>query len=252
MDLGFKDKIALVTGAGSQVGMGKTISLTLAKEGCDIIATDIDLEGAQKTADEVKALGRKAIALKADITNRDEVGEMVKKGLAEFGKIDILINAAGLTAGGGPFLQANTKNWEKDINVNLYGTMYTCQAVLPGMVERKYGKIVNIASIAARLGTNVSYAAAKAGVLSLTRGLATEFGPSGININAIAPGMVPSTMFGGGKVSPEFQQRFIGNVPMRRVNTVEDMANAVAFFASDISMNITGQMLAVDSGRTMA
>jgi NAD(P)-dependent dehydrogenase (short-subunit alcohol dehydrogenase family) len=247
MDLGLKDKVALVTGTGSQIGMGKCISLTLAKEGCDIITTDIDLEGAQKTAEEIKALGHKAIAIKADVANRTEVGEAVKAALAEFGKIDILVNTAGLTAGGGTFLESTKEYWQKDIDVNLYGTMNFCQAVLPGMVERKYGKIINFSSIAARLGHAMSrassYAAAKGAVLSFTRGLATEFAPSGINVNAIAPGMV-ATMFGGGPrpgpADPEMEARILANFPLRRRQTVEDMANAVAFLASD-----------VDGGRTM-
>ena len=253
MDYGFEGKVALVTGTASQIGMGKAISLTLAKEGCDIISTDINLEGAEQTATAVKALGRKSIALKADVANNDEVKEMVKAALQEFGKIDILVNTAGLVSGGRvSFLEAKPENWEKDISVNLYGTMNCCQAVLPGMVERKYGKIVNFSSIAGKLGPVGAYAAAKAGVIVLTRALASSFGPSGINVNAVAPGMVKTAFFdGGGGLSDEMIEGMSSRVPMRRIQTVEDMANAVAFLASDVSCNITGQTLMVDSGMVM-
>jgi len=171
MDYGLKGKVALVTGTASQVGMGNAICLTLAKEGCDIISTDIDLEGAKKTAAAVKGLGRKAIALKANIAKSSEVDEMVKVALKEFSKIDILVNTAGLTAmAGKPFLESKQETWEKDLAVNLYGTMNCAKAVIPSMVERKYGKIINFSSIVAKLGVDLSsYSAAKAGVSAFTR-----------------------------------------------------------------------------------
>ena len=248
MDLGFKGKVALVTGTASQIGMGKAISLTLAKEGCDIISADIDLEGAQKTADEVKALGVKAIALKADVANRAEVDDMVNAALAEFGKIDILVNTAGLTAGGGPFIQQKKEIWDKDINVNFYGTMNCCQAVLPGMVEHQYGKIINFSSGVARSGGfgGGSYAPAKGAVLTLTKGLAIEFGDKGINVNGIAPGMA-ATNFGGGGIArdPERAKAMASRFPLKRLTTVEDIANTVAFLASDISSGIAGHTIDV-------
>ena len=129
MDYGLEGKVALITGTGSQTGIGKAVAILLAKEGCDIISTDIDIEGAQQTADEVKALGRKAIAVKADVASKEEVGEMVKAALKEFSKIDILVNNAGLAAGGGPsFFEQSEEYWEKDININLYGTMNCVKA----------------------------------------------------------------------------------------------------------------------------
>jgi NAD(P)-dependent dehydrogenase (short-subunit alcohol dehydrogenase family) len=142
MDYGLKGKIALVTGTASQTGMGNAICVTLAKEGCDIVSADIDLEGAQKTADAIKILGRKAIAVKVNITKGSEVDEMVNTALKKFGKIDILVNTAGLSAMSGvPFLESKQEAWEKDLAVNLYGTMNCVKAVIPGMVEHKYGKI---------------------------------------------------------------------------------------------------------------
>lgn len=252
MDFGLVDKVALITGTASQIGIGKAVAITLAKEGCDIISTDIDLEGAKQTADEVRALGRRAIAIKTDVANKAEVGEMVKAALNEFGKIDILVNTAGLASGGGPFLQQDEEYWEKDISVNLYGTMNCIKAVVPNMMERKSGKIINFSSVSGRIGLPISYAAAKGAVLNITRGFAKEYGPHGINVNGVAPGMVSTAFHGGGKgISPELAQRFSDTVPLKRVQTVEDIANAVAFLASDVSRNITGQTLQVDSGMIM-
>jgi 3-oxoacyl-[acyl-carrier protein] reductase len=253
MDLKLEGKVALVTGTASQVGMGKAICLYLAKEGCDIISTDIDPEGAQKTADEVKALGKKAIALKANVANGAEVDEMVNAALKEFGRIDILVNTAGLSAGGGtPFTEQKQETWQKDIDVNLYGTMNCSKAVIPGMVEHKYGKIVNFASIAARQPLLGSYSAAKAAVISITHGLAAQYGPEGINANAIAPGMVQTNFFRSlGDRANQIFEGMASRVPTRRLQTVEDIANAVAFLVSDVSRNITGQCIQVDSGLVM-
>ena len=246
MDLGLEGKVAIVTGTASQIGMGKAISLTLAKEGCDIISCDIDLEGAEKTADEVKALGRKAIALKADVANRAEVDEVVKAALAEFGKIDILVNTAGLTAGGGPLAQTKEENWEKDMNVNFYGAMNCAKAVLPGMLERKYGKIINFSSGVAITGmaNQCSYTAAKGAVLTFTKSLALEVGPSGINVNGIAPSLV-QTNFGGGRMPPEFLERVKQSRPQRRLTTVQDIANMVTILASDVTSIIMGEVIPV-------
>ena len=133
MDLGLKDRVALITGAGSQIGFGKAIALTLAEEGCDIIVNDINLDDARKTAKEVEALGRRAIAVKADVTNKAEVQAMVKKALDEFGRVDILVNNAGAILQGGKFTDQTEEDWEKEIALNLKGTMLCAQAVLPGM-----------------------------------------------------------------------------------------------------------------------
>ena len=253
MDLGLVDKVALITGAGSQIGMGKAIALTLAREGCDIISCDIDPAGAEKTADEVKALGRKSIALKTNIAGKTEVDNMVQAALKEFGKIDILVNTVGMTISFGvSFLKSTEDQWQKEIAVNLYGTMNCCQAVLPGMIEHKYGKIINFSSIAARktsVPANI-YISAKSAILTLTRGLAAESGPLGINVNGVAPGMV-LTNLGGGPLPLEVQESFKSSVPMRKISTAQDIANAVAFLASDISCNITGQTISIDGGATM-
>jgi NAD(P)-dependent dehydrogenase (short-subunit alcohol dehydrogenase family) len=253
MDYGLQGKIALVTGTGSQTGMGKAVCLRLAQEGCDIISASRDFEGAKQTAAEVKALGRKAIALKVDVSRSAEVNEMVKEALQEFGKIEILVNAAGLIAvPGKSFMETDPAVWEKDLAVNLFGTMNCAKAVISGMVERKYGKIINYSSITAKAGGADSYSISKAAVLAFTRGLASQFGPSNINVNAIAPGMVKTKLFGPiGEAESQRFERWASRPPLRRIQTVEDMANTTAFLASDVSKNITGQCIQVDSGLVM-
>jgi 3-oxoacyl-[acyl-carrier protein] reductase len=188
------------------------------------------------------------------VANSSEVDKMTDTALKAFGKIDILVNVAGLNAGHGEtFIESNQKTWEKDMAINVYGTMNCAKAVIPPMVEHKYGKIINFSSVAAKIGGANAYSAAKAGISAFTRGLATEFGPSGINVNAIAPGFVKTEFFAKG--SEERINRMFDNeaarAPLRRNQTVEDIANAVAFLASDVSSNITGQCLHVDSGAVM-
>jgi NAD(P)-dependent dehydrogenase (short-subunit alcohol dehydrogenase family) len=248
MEYGLEGKVALVTGTASQIGMAKAISLMLAKEGCDIISADIDPEGAEQTAAAVRDLGRKATAYKSDVADNAEVKKMVQMALVEFNRIDILINAAGMAiTGTGPFAEAEPEAWEKEMAVNLYGTMNCCQAVLPGMVERKYGKIINFSSIGAKLGSTSGYGPAKAGITSFTRALASSAGPSGINVNAIAPGVVNTNFFSRG-LSEEVLNRIIQSIPMRRIQTVEDVAHVVTFLASDISRNMAGHTIYIDGG----
>jgi 3-oxoacyl-[acyl-carrier protein] reductase len=251
MELGLKGKVALVTGAGSQIGFGKAIALTLAKEGCDIAVNDINLEDVKKTAAEVKALGRKAIAIKADVTKKAEVQEMVKKVQAEFGRIDILVNNAGGLTGNAPFLEQKEENWDKNLNLNIKGAMLCSQAVLPGMIERKYGKIVNISSSVVKMAfPGVStYSMAKAAIYVFTRGLAKSVIKEGITVNSVAPGWALTNF---DKTPPEeLLKRFIPHTPIGRGTTTQDIANAVAFLSSDVSGDIVGQVICVDGGATM-
>ncbi len=247
MDYGLKDKVALVTGTGSQIGMGKAIAITMAKEGCDIVSSDVDLEGAEKTAEEAKAFGRKAIAVKTDVSNRNEIEGMVKKAVDELGKIDILVNTAGGTSGAGPFMQADEAKWRRDIDINFFGSMYCTRAVLPGMMERKYGKIVNFSTGIALTGMpgSSSYAGAKAAIISFTKCLALEAGPSGINVNCLQPSMV-LTNFGTHASMPQEQRdQMAARMPLRRLTSTQDIANLVAFLASDVSSGMTGQILSI-------
>jgi 3-oxoacyl-[acyl-carrier protein] reductase len=247
MDLSLKGKVALVTGAGSQIGFGKGIALALAKEGCDIIVTDINFEGAKQTAAEVETLGSKAIAIKADVSKSDEVNHMVAVALEKFGKIDILVNNAGVSSGMQPFVNTTEKDWDKDLNVDLKGTLYCTKAVLPQMIERKSGKIINIASGAAVTAhPNVStYAAAKAAILMFSKSLAVELAPSKINVNVITPGLADTDFHSAAKVPPEFHEFVRASVAAGKTITPEDIGNVTAFFASEISRNISGQVLNV-------
>jgi NAD(P)-dependent dehydrogenase (short-subunit alcohol dehydrogenase family) len=250
MELGLGDKVALVTGAGSQVGFGKGIALTLAKNGCNVIVNDIDEEGIQKTAAEVEALGRKAMAIKADVTKVAEVKAMVKKALEKFGRIDILVNNAGRTTTPTPFWETPEENWEIVINLNIYGVFHCTKAVLPQMLERKSGKIISIASGAGIGGMPrcVHYGATKAAIIAFTKGLSREVISSGINVNAIAPGVGDTNFLVTGNFPPGEIDRAVAIVPTKRATTPEDVGNMVAYLASDIADQIVGQTFLVDGG----
>ena len=259
MDLGFKGKVALVTGAGSQIGFGKAICLTLAKEACDIIVNDINLNDAKKTAAEVEALGRKSIAIEADVTKKAEVQYMIKKTLAEFSRLDILVNNAGAALTGGTedilsagiFEQQQEEDWDKEIDLNLKGAMLVSQAVLPSMIERKYGKIINISSGSVRMifpGIS-GYTIAKGALEIFTKQLAKTVIGNGINVNCISAGWSLTNFIKGDK--EEARKRFLPETPIGRGTEPEDIANAVAFFASDISSDVVGQILDVTGGSTL-
>jgi 3-oxoacyl-[acyl-carrier protein] reductase len=252
MDLGLKGKIALVTGAGSQKGFGKGTALVLAKEGCDLIVTDIDQEGINKTANEIISSGGRAIALKADISKRAEVNEVVKAGLEKLGRIDILVNVAGGISSSKDFWEKNEEEWDKDLDLNLNGAMYFAKAVLPQMIARKSGKIINVASIGANKGMahHVIYNAAKAGIVNFTKGLGVAVAPYGINVNSVAPG-IGLTNFGGGAPGPEMLAKIVERIPVRRTTTPQDLGNLIAFLASDVSSDIVAQNIGVDGGESV-
>ena len=250
MDLKLANKIALVTGTGSQVGFGRGIAIFLAQEGCDVISVDMDLEGAKKTAADVTALGRKSLALKVDITRTEEVNEAVKKAMAEFGKIDILVNCAGRATGIMPFISTTPEQWDIDIDTNLKGTMRFTHAVLPHMLKRKYGKIVNFSTHAADQPTGLAgtgpYCAAKAGVTLLSKTLSGEVGPEGININVIAPGP-GATNFHRGSAAPEMAGFVDHLAEIGKAVLPEDIAWAVGFLVSDVSKKVSGQIIEVSA-----
>jgi len=245
MDLGLKGKVALVTGAGSPIGFGRAISLTMAKEGCNIVVNDIDSDSADETAEQIKALGCKALSITADITKGDEVRSMVEKALGEFGKIDILVNNAGGCTPPKPFMDMTEKEWEFDINVNLMGVLYCTRAVLPGMIERKYGKVISLISGAGLNGGAMTaiYSAAKGGIYSFSMAIAKEMGPHGINVNCVSPG--PAITGFAKNAPPGMLEQFAKSIPIGRLTEQQDVANTVAFLASDISADIVGQAILV-------
>jgi len=248
MELGFKGKVALVTGAGSQIGFGNAIALQLAKEGCDIVVNDIDLDGARKTAAAVEKLERKSLAIKADVTIGAEWDSMVKNVLDKFGRIDILVNNAGGCSPFKPFLQMTDKDWDFDIAINLRSTRNGMKAVLPQMIKQKSGKIVNITSGAAYNGGMFTsgYATAKAGVIALTMAVAKDAGPDGINVNCVSPG--PANTGFAKNAPPGMLENFPKTLPIRRLTTTQDIANAVTFLVSDAASDIVGQVIIVSGG----
>jgi 3-oxoacyl-[acyl-carrier protein] reductase len=265
MDLGFKGKVAQVTGAGSQIGFGNAIALLLAKEGCDAVAvTDVNLADAKKTAEAVKKLGSKSIALGADITKKAEVDSMVKQAIDEYGKIDILCNVAGaiLQKDYVPIDEQKTEIWSKQMELNLFGTMYVTRAVIPHMRKQKHGAIVNISSGSTRqyaMGVQV-YAISKYAIDLFTKELAYQEGKNGIRCNCISPGPAP-TSFGAvlreGMPPPppeqyqKMREAMLASFPLGRLGSPADIANITVLLASDVTGYVTGQVLQVSGGNVM-
>jgi NAD(P)-dependent dehydrogenase (short-subunit alcohol dehydrogenase family) len=240
VDLRLTDKIALVTGAGSPIGYGRAIALTLAGEGCDVACADLNLEWAEETAGLVEGLGRRALAVKADVVDRASVDAMVQAVADRFGRIDILVNNAGASSPDKPFMMKTRADWDKDINVNLYGQMNVAQAVIPHMTAQKYGRIVNTSG-GQGIPTISTYGAAKAGVEAFTHSLALELAPQGIIVNGVAPGLGDTGLI---VTAPdEFKEAFKRMSALKRLCTPDDVAPAVAFLASDMCSFMVGQWL---------
>ena len=240
MNLKLKNKTAVVTGAGSQTGYGRSIAILLAAEGCSVAVADIDLEEAAKTAKEILDMGCKAIAVAVDVTRRDSVDRMVQVVLEAFGAIDILVNNAGASSREKPFLHTTQADWELDIGVNLLGQMNVAQAVLPGMLSRKYGRIINTSGGKGLPNISV-YGAAKAGVESFTHALAMEVGPSGVVVNGVGPGLGKTGLTVG--APDELLNTYAKNSALGRLCTPEDVAPVVAFLASDVCSYMAGQFI---------
>lgn len=251
-------KTAFVTGPAK--GMGRTISLALAAEGANLILAGRDTAPISNVAVEAESTGRQALVCRCDVTDQDEVEAAVKAGIDRFGHIDILVNVAG---GTGPIGKSGTQTSREEfdgiMDLNVTGCFLTMRAVLPGMIERRSGKIVNVGGtfgLRGRAG-RVSYSASKWGLRGLTKSFALEAGPYNVNINSVCPGMVEgprfekvcSDMAGRLGISlDEAKQRHSADYALRRISTAQDVANAVVFLASDKARQITGQDLAVDGG----
>ena len=259
-------KVAVVTGGGS--GIGRGIVLAMAREGADIAIPDIQVLNAERVADEVKALGRKAIAMKTDVTSSADVRAMVERTREFLGKVDILVNNAGMAAPPGmPFTNNTEEDWDRAFAVNTKSVFLTCKAIAPYFIERKAGRIVNIASIAGPLSapTMPAYSVAKQGVITFTRVVAKELAPHGITANAICPGVLytefwqklaqhiadTNPAFKGMTARQVFDKRVGDIVPMKVEQQPEDIGNAAVFLASDEARYITGQALMVDGGCVM-
>lgn len=259
MNMRLKDKVAVVTGAGS--GMGRAIAARLAGEGAIVVVADINEAGMNTTVKELTERGLKASAAKVDVANRDDVQRAIQAIIAQQGHIDILVNNAGVTRHR-PFLTLDSNDWDFVLAVDLKGVFFCSQAVAPHMISRRYGKILNISSISGTGASshaaggsqagNANYASAKAGVIQLTKTLARELGPHGINVNSVAPGFVLTGITGASRSPEEVKEHIAaraGMAALGRAGTPEDIANVVLFFVSDDASFVTGQTLCVDGGR---
>jgi NAD(P)-dependent dehydrogenase (short-subunit alcohol dehydrogenase family) len=248
MDLLLTDRVALVTGAGS--GIGASIAGTLAREGCVVQVADLRLESAQKVEKNLKEEGRKVFSIQMDIGDAKRVDRVVRQVVDDQGRIDILVNNAG-SLKTDTIMNSSVEDWEEVSKVNLSGVFYCSKAVLPFMLKEKYGKIVNIASVSAMKGGgalgNALYGTTKAGVVAMTKGLARELAPSGINVNAIAPAVV-ETFMTNSKLTPELRGKIREKIPMGRLGKASDVASLAAFLASDVAGYITGETIVVDGG----
>ncbi|MFA5093290.1 MAG: 3-oxoacyl-[acyl-carrier-protein] reductase [Candidatus Omnitrophota bacterium] len=244
-----KDKVALITGGAR--GIGQAIAMTFAKEGADIVVADVNLEIAQKTATEIEALGRKAMALEMDVTNYEKVEEGINKILDKMGKVDILVNNAGITKDN-LLLRMSVADWDAVINVNLKGTFNCIKAVSRPMVKQRSGRIISIASIIGLMGNagQANYAASKAGIIALTKTVAKELASRNINANAVAPGFIQTAMTD--KLPEDIKKKMLEAIPLAKLGTPEDVANVCLFLASEESSYITGQTITIDGGMVMA
>lgn len=246
-------KVAVVTGAGSLRGIGRSIAIALATQGAKVAICDINEEGLFKVAEEIKQRTSEVMIVTMSVTDGTSIREGFASVVDKWGKIDILVNNAGITQ---PVTVAEMSetDFERILDVNLKGTYLCCKAVAPYMLEKKYGRIINMSSVSAKRGGGVfggaHYSAAKAGILGFSKAFAREVSPHGITVNSIAPGLV-ATDIRGGLESEEEQKRMTRDIPCRRMALPEEVAAAVCFLASDEAGYITGEEIDVNGGSHM-
>jgi len=243
-----KDRKAIVTGAGQ--GIGRSIALKMGQEGADVVIAEMNPHTGNQTKKEVEALGRKALFLPVDVADQRQVKGMVEEVLKKWGKIDILVNNAGFDRGG-TLLKVKEEDWDAVLDVHLKGTMNCIQAVAPHMIENRYGKIVNISSIYGKSGgiAAISYSSAKAGIIGLTKSVARELGRYQINVNVVLPGLTLTPTIA--KMAEKYKNMIIDNTPLGRIGQPEEVANVVAFLASDEASFMTGASVEVSGGAAM-
>ncbi len=252
-------QVAIVTGAGR--GIGRATALELARMGADIVVAEVDTGGADKTAALVQDAGRRAAVIPTDVTKRAELAEMVERALAAFGRIDVLVNNAGIYRAA-PVLEVTEEHWDAIMTINARAVFFASQAVLPTMIAAKAGSIVNLASMAGKIGsrTNLPYNASKAAVVSMTKSLALAHAADGVRVNCVCPGFVETDMWtmvardqGAilGLTPEEFTRRRLESVPLGRMERPEDVASVIGFLASPRAAYMTGQALSVDGGLVM-
>ncbi|MFA5074296.1 MAG: 3-oxoacyl-[acyl-carrier-protein] reductase [Nitrospirota bacterium] len=241
-------KVALVTGAAQ--GIGRDIALALAQNGADVAICDVNLEAAQKTAADIQALGRNTCAIKTNVAASAEVTAMVDQIIQQFGKIDILVNNAGITRDG-LILRMKDEDWDLVLSINLRGSFLCAKAALKYMTKQRTGTIINIASIVGAMGNagQANYVASKAGLIGLTKTIAREYANRGITANAVAPGFIDTAMTQS--LSEQVRTELAQQIPMGRLGSSQDVANAVNFLASPAAAYITGQVIHVNGGMYM-
>ena len=252
-------QVAIVTGAGR--GIGRATALELARLGADIIVAELDRANAERTAAEVQALGRRASVVLTDVTSRADLTTMVERTRAAFGRIDVLVNNAGIYRAASP-LDITEEHWDAVMNINAKAVFFASQAVIPVMAAQKSGSIVSLASMAGKIGskTNLPYNASKAAVVSMTKSLALAHAGEGIRVNCVCPGFVETDMWAQvskeqgallGMSAEEFTRHRAASVPLGRMEKPEDVAHVIAFLAGPRSGYMTGQALSVDGGLVM-
>ena len=245
--LALNDKVAVVIGGTS--GIGRAIALGLAEAGADVIATSRRMEQVEAAAREIEARGRRSLRVASDVADRDSLQRVLDESLAGFGHVDILVNSAGRTKRA-PTLDYSEADWNDILDTNLTGTLRACQVFGRHMIERGYGRIINIASLSTfvALYEVAAYSASKAAVASLTKSLAVEWSPHGICVNAIAPGVFPTPLNEKLLNGTERGREFLLRTPMKRFGKVEELAGAAVFLASDAASFVNGEILVVDGG----
>lgn len=243
-----EDKVAIVTG-GSR-GIGKAIALELASNGADIVIAAGNMEEIQKTVQEIQGMGRKALGVKTNVVKVEDVENLVKQTMDEFGKIDIMVNNAGITRDT-LLVRMKEEDWDAVLSVNLKGAFNCTKAVARPMMKQRSGKIINISSVVGLMGNagQCNYSASKAGLIGLTKSSARELAARNITVNAIAPGFIQTEMTE--VLSLEVKEQYIKSIPLQKLGTPADIANAVLFLASSLADYITGTVLNVNGGLYM-
>lgn len=243
-----KDKVAVVTGASR--GIGRSISLALAAGGARVVAFDLDLDETEKVAEEIRTLGVDALAVKGNVTIAADAERMIDVAVEKFGRVDILVNNAGITRDG-LLLRMKDEEWDAVLNVNLKGAFLCSRAAAKVMMKQRYGRIINIASVVGQMGNagQANYCASKAGLMGLTKSNARELAKRNVTVNAVAPGFIATAMTDA--LPEKTRQELAAQIPLERLGTAEDIANAVLFLAAEPSGYITGQVIGVNGGMYM-
>ncbi|WP_186429333.1 3-oxoacyl-[acyl-carrier-protein] reductase [Clostridium sp. BSD9I1] len=243
--MNLQSKVALITGSGK--GIGKAIAIMLASAGADIIINDISMKDAEETAAEIKAMGRKVMTSNANVCAREQVEQLFNDIKTQFGRLDILVNNAGITRDG-LFLKMTDEQWNQVIDINLNGVFYCTQSAALLMKEQNSGKIVNLSSMAGQAGNvgQVNYSTSKAGVIGMTKTLSKELARFNINVNAVAPGIIKTSMTDA--IPEKVMEGMLKQIPLGKIGLPEDIAKLVKFLVSEDSNYITGQVIACNGG----